>query len=309
MARPRMDEMRASFIPSFPRTPCTPTAQVPTPCVVGEERTGLWSATGGNALLKPWRATAVDLAYEWYIDRTSYFSIAGFYKDLDSFIFTQRQVFDFSGLPIPPSSLQSPTNPNGLPAGVPVSPLGQINQPANGTGGSIKGIEISGALGFGKLYDALEGFGIIGSYSNTDSNLRPTASDNPDVVQQTRISGLSGTVYTVTGYFEQGGFQARAAYRYRSPFKGEVTQLFAARGVTEILADRDVSAQIGYTFQEGSSLEGLGMLLQVNNLTNSAFRTRIGTDAGGVRTSDGAFLPETIERYGRQVLFGFNYRF
>ncbi|MDZ4307838.1 TonB-dependent receptor [Allopontixanthobacter sp.] len=309
MARPRMDEMRASFIPNFPRNPCTPTAQVPTPCVVGVERTGLWSASGGNPLLEPWRAKALDLAYEWYIDRTSYISVAGFYKDLDSYIFTQRQVFDFTGLPIPPSSLQTPNQPNGLPPGVPVSPLGQIDQPANGQGGTIKGIELSGALGFGQLHKVLDGFGVIGSYSYTESNLRPIASDDPTVRQATRIPGLSGTVYTVTGYFEKDGFQARAAYRYRSAFKGEVTQLFAVRGVTEILADKNVSAQIGYTFQPDSSLEGLGVLLQVNNLTNSAYRTRIGVDGGGARTADGSFLPETIEKYGRQILLGLNYRF
>lgn len=309
MARPRMDEMRASFVPSFPRTPCTPTAQVPTPCVVGVERTGLWSATGGNAFLEPWRAKALDLAYEWYIDKTSYISIAGFYKKLDSYIYTQRQIFDFSGLPIPPSSIQTPTNPNGLPTGVPVSPLGQIDQPANGKGGSIKGIEISGALGFGKLTSVLDGFGVIGSYSYTKSNLHPTASTNATTVQATRIPGLSGHVYSITGYFEKNGFQVRGAYRYRSAFKGEVTQLFATRGVTEILADKDVSAQIGYTFQEGSSLEGLGVLFQVNNLTDSPYRTRIGTDGGGTRTADGGFLPETYEKYGRQFLFGINYRF
>lgn len=313
MARPRMDDLRASFIPSFPRSPCTPTAQVPTPCIVGQERTGLWSATGGNALLEPWRADAIDLAYEWYIDKTSYISIAGFYKKLDNYIFTQRQIFDFTGLPIPPSSLQSPSNPNGLPPGVPVSPLGQINQPANGQGGSIKGIELSGAMGFGKLWSPLDGFGVIGSYSYTESDLHPLAPNagntNQAAIQATRIPGLSGHVYTVTGYFEKNGFQARAAYRYRSAFKGEVTQLFATRGVTEILADKDVSAQIGYTFQEGAPLEGLGVLLQINNLTDSPYRTRIGTDGGGTRTSDGSFLPETYETYGRQILFGVNYKF
>ncbi len=309
LARPRMDEMRASFIPSFPRSPCTPTAQTPTPCVPGVTRTGLWSASGGNPLLEPWRANAVDLAYEWYIDRTSYISVAGFYKNLDTYIYTQRQLFDFTGLPIPPSSLQSPTNPNGLPATVPVSPIGQIDQPANGNGGSIKGVEISGALGLGKLTSALDGFGVIGSYSYTESDLHPSNSTNPTTVQATRIAGLSGTVYSITGYFEKNGFQARAAYRYRSAFKGEVTQLFATRGVTEILADKDVSAQVGYTFQPGSSLEGLGVLFQVNNLTDSPYRTRLGTDGEGPRTSDGGFLPETIEYYGRQFLLGLTYKF
>ncbi len=302
LARPRMDELRASFIPSFPQNPCTPPPGGSTPCVPGGTITNAWSGNGGNALLEPWRAKAVDLAYEWYIDRTSYISVAGFYKKLDSYIYTLRQPFDFTGLPIPPVSAAF------IPAGVTVSPIGQINQPANGNGGSIKGIEVSGAFGFGKLSSMLDGFGVIGSYSYTKSDLHPTASTDATAVQATRIPGLSGTVYTVTGYYEKNGFQLRGAYRYRSAFKGEVTQLFATRGVTEILADKDVSAQIGYTFQPGSSLEGLGVLFQVNNLTDSPYRTRLGTDAGGARTADGGFLPETYEKYGRQFLFGISYK-
>ena len=123
------------------------------------------------------------------------------------------------------------------------------------------------------------------------------------------MPGLAGTVYTVTGYFEKAGFQARASYRYRSAFKGEVTQLFAVRGVTEILADKDVSAQIGYTFQEGSSLAGLGVLLQVNNLTDSRYATRLGTDGGGKISADGSFFLQDYEKYGRQFLFGVSYHF
>lgn len=296
LARPRMDEMRANFTPSF-GNPCGGSP----PCVPGQT-VNPWSATGGNPNLEPWRAKAVDLAYEWYLGKASYISIAGFYKDLDSYIYTQRQQFDFTGLPLPPTA-------SNIPAGVIISPIGQINQPANGKGGSIKGIEISAALEFGKLTSVLDGFGFIGSYSYTKSNLRPTESTNPTTIQATRIPGLSGTVYNLTGYFEKWGFQARASYRYRSAFKGEVTQLFAVRGLTEILADDQLDAQVGYTFQEGSSLAGLGVLLQINNLTDSPYRTRLGVDGGGARTSDGSFLPEVYEKYGRQFLFGINYRF
>lgn len=320
VARPRMDELRASFIPSFPRSPCAVSPTNTAPCPVGGVTAPLWGGNGGNAKLEPWRAWAFDASYTWYLDKSSYLGIAGFYKKLGSYIYTQRQVFDFTGLPIPTSSFVSASNPNGLPlnsvigtVGTPgvvtVSPFGQINQPANGNGGSIKGIEISGALGFGRLASFLDGFGVIGSYSYTKSNLHPSASTNPTTVQATRIAGLSGTVYSVTGYFEKYGFQARASYRYRSAFKGEVTQLFATRGATEILADKDVSAQIGYTFQDGSSLAGLGVLLQVNNLTNSAYRTRQGVDGGGAKTADGTFLPEIIDKYGRQFLFGVSYHF
>ena len=51
------------------------------------------------------------------------------------------------------------------------------------------------------------------------------------------------------------------------------------------------------------------MLFQVNNLTNSPYRTRLGLDSGGTTTADGGSLPETYEEYGRQFLFGVNYRF
>lgn len=296
MARPRMDEMRANFLPNF-SNPCGGSP----PCVPGQE-VNPWSASGGNPLLEPWRAWAFDVSYEWYIGKASYISIAGFYKDLSNFIFVQRQPFDFTGLPLP-------SNAALIPPGVIISPIGQINQPANGQGGSIKGFEATAALELGKIIDPLDGFGFIATYSHTTSNLRPTASDNPEVIQATRIAGLSGDVYNITGYFEKWGFQARTSYRWRSAFKGEVTQLFAVRGATEVLAEEDVSAQIGYNFQPGSSLEGLGLLLQVNNLTNSPFRTRLGVDAGGPRTGDGSFLPEVVEKYGQQILFGFSYKY
>lgn len=300
MARPRMDELRASFVPSFNVNICSGSQ----PCIPGQT-VNPWSGNGGNAKLEPWRAKALDVAYEWYIGKASYISVAGFYKDLDTYIYTLRQGFDFAGLPVPAAAFA----PGKIPPGVIISSVGQINQPANGNGGSIKGIEVSGALEFGKLTSLLDGFGVIGSYSYTKSTLHPTTSTNPLVVQATRIPGLSGTVYSVTGYFEKNGFEIRAAYRYRSSFKGEVTALFAARGVTEILSDKDVSAQIGYTFQPGSTLEGVSVLFQVNNLTDSSYATRLGTDSGGKTSADGSFFLQDYEKYGRQFLFGINYRF
>ena len=290
MARPRMDEMRANVTPGFNSLVCTGQ-----PCVAGQT-VNPWSASGGNPNLKPWRADALDVAYEWYVNPTTYFSIAGFYKKLHSYIYQRTDIFDFSGIPLP-------TTASAIPAGVIISPLGQITLPANGDGGTIKGVEFSGAFDFGTVVDALNGLGVIGSLSLTESDLNPA-----DNGQEVRIPGLSGTIYNITGYYENGGFQARASYRYRSAFKGEVVQLFATRGFTEILADRQVDAQIGYTFQNGP-MEGFGVLFQVNNLTDSPYRTRLGLDGGGTHTADGGSLLETYEKYGRQFLLGFNYRF
>lgn len=299
MARPRMDEMRADFIPGA-SNPCGGSGGSSINCQPGGT-IHPWSANGGNAKLEPWRAKSADVAYEWYIDRSSYIAVSGFYKELENYVYLQQQTFDFSGLILPTTTT--------VPPGVTVSPIGTIRQPANGKGGSIYGVEVSGALSLGKFIPMLDGFGVIGSYSYVKSNLRPTDSTNLNTVQATRIPGLSTHVYNLTGYFEKGGFQLRASYRYRSGFKGEVVQLFANRGLTEILADTQLDAQIGYSFPEGSSLSGLSILLQANNVTDSPYRTRLGVDGGGPRTTGGDYLPEIYEKYGRQFLFGASYKF
>lgn len=293
MARPRMDDLRANVSPGFNSLVCS--GQTCSPGTVVNP----WSASGGNAKLKPWRANALDASYEWYVNPTTYVAIAGFYKDIKTYIYQQSGTFDFSGIPLP-------TTASAIPPGVVISNIGQITLPANGNGGTVKGLEFSGAFNFGTVTSFLDGLGVQGSLSLTESNLNPTS--NPDPTQAVRIPGLSGTVYNVTGYYERDGFQARISQRYRSGFKGEVVQLFATRGFTEILADKQVDAQLGYTFQSGA-LEGLGVLFQVNNLTNSPYRTRLGLDGGGTQTSDGGALLETYEKYGRQFLLGVNYRF
>lgn len=299
MARPRMDEMRADFIPTA-SNPCGGSGASSANCQPGGT-INPWSATGGNPGLEPWRAKAIDLAYEWYIDKSSYIAIAGFHKHLDNYIYIQKGVYNFAGLNLPPTTT--------VPPGVTVSPIGTINRAANGQGGYLRGFEISGALGFGKLTPMLDGFGVIASYAYTESNLHPTESTNPVVVQATRIPGLSKHVYNVTGYFEKWGFQARASYRFRSGFKGEILDLFAKRNNVEILDDKQLDAQIGYTFGENSSLSGLSFLLQANNLTNSPYSTRLGVDGGGIRTADQGTLTEVYEKYGTQYLFGISYRF
>lgn len=294
LARPRMDEMRANLTPGFNSSICGGSP----PCVPGQT-VNPWSAGGGNPNLQPWRAKALDLSYEWYIGPASYIAVAAFYKKLDNYIYTRVLPFDFSDFPLPSTAVN-------IPAGVIISPIGTVSAPDNGPGGNLKGIEISGALELGRVTRLLDGFGVLGSLSKTKSNLNPTDNSGEEI----RIPGLSGTVANVTGYYEKYGFQARVSYRYRSAFKGEVVQLFTNRGFTEILADKQVDAQLGYSFPETSPiLPNLGVLLQVYNLTNSPYRTRIGLDEGGPATASGGRFMETYEKYGRQWLLGFNYRF
>lgn len=294
MARPRMDDMRANMTPNY-SNPCSGGSPAPG-CVPGGT-VQVWSGSGGNPNLKPWRAKEINGAIEWYGGSATYFSVGGFYKWLDTYIYNRTITADFSGFPVP-------TAVTPLPPGVTGSNIGTLTAPDNGNGGYVRGVEVSGAFEFGKLVPALDGLGMSGSVAYTDSNLNPTNGSS-----LVRIPGLSDWVYNITGYYEKGGFQLRASYRYRSAFKGEVVALFTNLAFTEVLADKQLDAQVGYTFQEGSPLAGLGIVLQVSNVLDSPYRTRLGLDAGGVHTANGTTLPETYEKYGRQWLLGLSYKF
>jgi iron complex outermembrane receptor protein len=287
MARPRMDDMRANLVPSFSGSVCSDPLKPP--CTVGQE-VQPWSASGGNPKLEPWRAKELDLAYEWYGGKASYFSVNAFYMWLDNYIYTQTLAADFTGLTPPPAQLAQ------IPSFVVISPIGPLSAPANGQGGWIRGVEVSGAWELGRMTRLLDGFGVQGSVSYTDYKLKPDAAGQIGV-----LPGFSKWVYNLTGYYEKNGFQARASYRYRSKFKGEVVSLFTNLGSTFILADKQLDAQVGYTFQKGSRLENLGVTLQVNNVLDSPYRTSY--DVNGTQTL------ETFEKYGRTWLLGASYHF
>jgi iron complex outermembrane receptor protein len=287
MMRPRMDDMRANLVPSFNGSICAGSPG----CTPGE-LVHPWSASGGNPGLEPWRAKELDVAYEWYGGKATYFSVNAFNFWLDNYVYQQAVPVDFTGLTPPPDQLAS------IPTNVVISPLGQLTTQANGQGGWARGIEISGALEFGRIANFLDGFGAQGSISRSKYKLDPAAAAQIPV-----LPGFSKWTYDITGYYEKNGFQARASYRYRDSFKGEVIALFTNTGFPMILADKQLDAQVGYTFQKGSPLDGLGVLLQVSNVLNSPYRTSYTTGPNFTDTL------ETYEEYGRQWLLGASYHF
>jgi iron complex outermembrane receptor protein len=294
MARPRMDDMRANLVPSFNGGTCEnrpPNQPQCGPGVVVQP----WSASGGNPKLEPWRAKELDVGYEWYGGKASYFSVHGFYMWLENYIYTQTLPVDFTGITPPPTELAKLQNDCPLCV---IDSIGGLSAPANGKGGWIRGVEVSGAFEFGRLAHFLDGFGATGSVSYTDYKLNKEAVDQlPDRV----LPGFSKWVYDATGYYEKNGFQARVSYRHRSAFKGEVVSLFSNLGFPFVGADNQMDAQIGYTFQPGSRLNGLGVVLQVGNVLNSPYRTYY--DVNGTRTL------EFVEKYGRSWLLGVSYHF
>jgi len=269
MARARMDDLKAG-----------------TDAGVGLDH--IWSGTAGNPKLRPWLADALDLSVEKYFGKRSYMAAAAFRKNLKSYIYSVTEQFDFTGYP----------NPGGIPADTPQGNLGLINHPINGKGGKISGTEFSVALDGELLWSALDGFGLMGSYSLTSSDIQPYGPDITGI----QIPGLSHQVGNLTFYYERAGFSTRVSRRYRSPFRAESLGPHGDRIATEIRSESIVDFQASYEIQRGAA-KGLSVLLQIDNLTDAPYRTRQIGGYGG--TFD---APETYNTYGRLLLLGVNYR-
>jgi len=251
----------------------------------------LWSGSGGNPHLKPYIAVGTDLAYDYFFGEASAISIAIFNKNLLNYIYNQTVDYDFSGY----------INPN--PTLTPTSNIGSFTTPQNGTGGRMQGMEVNAILEGKLVSDWLDGFGLQSNFSYTSSYI-PTNSISSIPGGPTTLPGLSKKVGNVVVYYEKYGFSVRLAQRYRSESTGEAILNFGQLGYQRILADKQTDFQAGYDFSEGR-FKGLSLLLQVNNVTNSPYRTQ---QISGLPNGVSIARPLDFNTYGRTVLFGVNYK-
>lgn len=210
-----------------------------------------WSGSNGNPKLKPWIADAVDVSYEYYHGKDTYVAVAGFYKNLESYIFKQQTPFDFTGY-VPATGY------------TPHTYMGMVDQDVNGSGGQLVGMEISGAISGGVISDLLEGFGFTGNVSYTDTSLKGVSNSGTN----TPLPGMSKLVYNGTMFYDRDGFSARVNYNFRSRFYAQIKGFDNTYTNNEMKAQAWLGAQIGYTFQEGT-VKGLSINLQADNLLHA----------------------------------------
>ncbi len=228
LSRARLDDEKASVESSISVPPPgnytgTPVTCAPTgvPC--------LWTAGGGNPELKPFLANAYDLSWEKYWENKGYVQASVFYKQLKTYIYTIRRRSSISlklGVPDP--------NPNLTPS----SSVGLgLTLPVNGTGGFMRGYELSASLPLELFWDPLDGFGVQASYAMTDSSIQPNGPGT-----SSRFPGLSKYVSNATAYYEKAGFSVRVSEIHRSNYLGEV------RGVRRRSGFRQRSCRHVYQF-------------------------------------------------------------
>ncbi len=92
----------------------------------------------------------------------------------------------------------------------------RVTVPANGKGATVKGFEVGYRQSFGNWLPApFDGFGVQTSFNYTESDAQ-----YPSIVagRSYSLEGLSEYSYSLVGFYEKYGVQARVAYTYRDDF-------------------------------------------------------------------------------------------
>lgn len=171
------------------------------------------TAQGGNPFLKPQKVRQFDLSVEKYFGKGNLISAALFHKRFSERI---EQGIQFVCLPIGAGELEStPGNDGCL--------LGQdrtaAQRPVNVGAATVKGFEIGWQQSLDFLPSPLDGLGFIANYTYVDAGGGSTSATGAILP----VQDLSKHSYNLIGYFEKWGFQARAAYNWRSRFYDDRT--------------------------------------------------------------------------------------
>jgi iron complex outermembrane receptor protein len=204
----------------------------------------LFTGSGGNPKLNPYRADQFDVSTEWYFAKDSLLAATLFYKDMQSYVVNgsgperlPTEIVDpnDSRLADPDADCQSIST--GL-----YNCIYQIDRPVNGSGGKIQGVELSYQQPFAN------GFGAIVNYTFANAD-----SQNGDP-----IPGNSKNTANITGYFENERFGVRLAYNYRSEYfidNDRGRQLYA--DATDSL---DLSVNVNLTDNLALTFDGVNLM-------------------------------------------------
>ncbi len=256
-----------------------------------------YRVTSGNPFLEPYRATNMDLAFEWYFAPQAVLSVALFKKDVKTF--TQSAsitgaTFAQTGLP---ASVLSPASPAALNPAQQLEPRWTLSTTVNGSGATLKGVELAAQIPFSAFTEGFFGnFGILANAtfidSNANFNLQGPAIASGGALQNVAVSNtlsnVSKRAYNGTFYYDDGSFSARVMASYRGRYHEGASgtgNLLEGYGATTHL---DASMRYKLTEWLELSLEGSNLL--------DTYRYRF-TDFDADRNYEN-------NHFGRTILFG-----
>lgn len=257
----------------------------------------------GNPFLDPYRATNFDASVEWYFAPQALFSVAGFIKKIESFPVAGTYVATLPQLGLGRDVLGQST-----PAYINYDPNQEyvVSSQVNGTGATLKGVEVALQLPFSFLPGFLSKTGFQGNATFIDSDAdytitgpaesactRSSATAGctltgiPRPYNQTLL-GVSKKAWNATLYYDDGKFSIRGSVSYRGPF---VDATSATGNIFEGYGSyTSVDAAIRY-----KAFEWLELSIDGNNLTDT-YRYRF-NDVYANRNYEN-------NHFGRTILFG-----
>ena len=152
--------------------------------------------SAGNPVLRPVRASNLDLAIEHYAGPAQSASLTLFLKKVDGFIATLSQDEVHEGETY------------------------RVSRPYNNDSGDIRGVELAGQRFFDFLPGAWRGLGLQANYTYVDSH-------TPDRILGAGASqqNLSRHSANLIGIYERGPVVTRVAYNWRSTFRSGATSV------------------------------------------------------------------------------------
>jgi iron complex outermembrane recepter protein len=237
--------------------------------------------TAGNPGLNPFRATAKDVSVEWYFMEESLLSFAVFQKDIESFPQKSITTVKFTDLGLSVSPAPASSTDDYL-----------YTSTGNGAGGKLDGWEVQYQQPFNFGPDWLKNFGIKLNYTKVNSEVNIGSVDAPVLA---RLVGQSDSSYNGTLWYENGAFEGRVSYTYRSDYLTSSNSASTAGpgfDTTEPVAV--VDASFSYALNENLKLK-----LDLLNLTNEP-ETTVGSDYK---------LTYTTLKSGTQIYAGALYTF
>jgi iron complex outermembrane receptor protein len=246
-----------------------------------------WSGSSGNPGLKPIEAIQADLSYEYYFADDGYIAAAYFYKDLQNWHLSTRELTDFTSYIVPGY------HDKDIPALA--STQGYTDSIVEAGDGYAKGTELQGSLPFHIFSDWLDGFGIIASATFLDGQIEYEGVESD-------IPGLSDEIYQLTAFYEKNGFEIRISGRKRDQYLTEFYGASLALTPTTDQGAELIDAQIGFDFGAAGieSLDGLTITLQGQNLTDEETVSAAEDDPRQVNK---------YQHFGANYLLGVNYKF
>lgn len=173
------------------------------------------TASGGNPHLKPFEAWQYDLTLEWYPNKNTALTSGVFYKDIATFIQTQKSDLEFGGQ------------------------VYELSSKVNGSNAEVKGIELAYQQVFDFLPGAWSHLGVQANYTWTDSSAVYVDGSN-------RFSGkledVAKNSYNLTAFYEKDALSLRVGYSWRDGVVNEIGTNSRATKNKDAFGSLDASA-------------------------------------------------------------------